>query len=116
MSGSNPAYFLFFKSLKFNTGIKKGAIGNKMDIMSLNAEQLKNISIKDCNKNALTDISTVKINNYKSKQEKLLSYITQVKNPYLFKLGDLAVKVTFDESEKTLQQKLESLILENLGR
>lgn len=80
------------------------------------AEELKNISIKDCDKSTLTDILSVKIDSYKSKSEKLIDYIAQVKNPYLFRLGDLAVKVTFDEGGKTLQEKVENLILANLGR
>lgn len=84
--------------------------------MPSNAEELKNVSIKDCDKNALTDILSVKIDSYKSKTEKLLDYISQVKNPYFFRLGDLAVKVTFEDGGKTLQEKFESLILANLGR
>lgn len=84
--------------------------------MPVIAEELKNISVKDCDKSTLTDILSVKIDSYKSKSEKLLDYIAQVKNPYLFRLGDLAVKVTFDEGGKTLQEKVESLILANLGR
>lgn len=83
--------------------------------MPENAEQLKNVSVKDCDKSALTDILTVKIDQYKSTTEKLIDFISQVKNPYLFKLGDLAVKVTFDEGGKSLQQLVESLILANLG-
>lgn len=84
--------------------------------MPSNAEELKNVSIKDYDKNALTDILSVKIDSYKSKTEKLLDYISLVKNPYLFRLGDLAVKVTFEDGGKTLQEKFESLILANLGR
>lgn len=83
--------------------------------MPVNAEQLKNISVKDCDKSMLTDILSVKIDGSKSKSEKLLDYVAQIKNPYLFKLGDLAVKVTFQQKGESLQEKIESLVLANLG-
>lgn len=103
----------------FNTGIKNGTIVNKKGMKNdvpISYNELKTVSIINCDKSALTDILSVKIDSYKSKPEKLFDYISQVKNPYLFRLGDLAVKVTFDDSGKSLQQKFESLILENLGR
>lgn len=84
--------------------------------MSKSCEEFKNLSIKSCDKSILTDITAVKIDSSKSKSEKLFDYITKVKNPYFFKLGDLAVKVTFEKGGKTLQEKVESLILANLGR
>ena len=80
------------------------------------ANEFKSLSVKDCDKSTLTDILSIKINSFKPKSEKLIDYIAQIKNPYLFRLGDLAVKVTFYERGKTLQEKMESLILENLGR
>ena len=84
--------------------------------MPRNVEELKKLSVKDCDKDGLTDVLSVKIDGYKSKEEKIADYISQVKNPYLFKLGDLAVKVTFDNSGKSLQEQFESLILANLGK
>lgn len=80
------------------------------------ANEFKSLSVKDCDKSTLTDIMSIKIDRRKPKSEKLIDYIAQIKNPYLFRLGDLAVKVTFAERGKTLQEEVESLVLENLGR
>ena len=33
-----------------------------------------------------------------------------IKNPYLFKVGDVAVKIKFAENEQSFQKKMENII------
>ncbi len=56
---------------------------------------LKTVSIADCSKDSLVDLHDVKIDPSKSVPEKMNDYFEQIKNPYLFKVGDVRVKVTF---------------------
>ena len=57
--------------------------------------ELKAESVASCDKATLVDISELKINTQKSSAERALDFAGQVKNPYLFKVGDIAVRVEY---------------------
>ncbi len=76
---------------------------------------LKEMSLLDCDKNSLVDLNTIDIDKENSKEIKILNYITQINNPYLFRVGDIAVKLIFKEDGRSLQEELEKLISENLA-
>lgn len=48
-----------------------------------------------CDKNMLTDLRDITVDKSKSVMEKIESFTGQVKNPYLFKVGDVIVKVAY---------------------
>lgn len=79
-------------------------------------ENMKQISIKECDKEQLTDLSSVVIDSEKSKEERILDYLRQVKNPYCFKVGDVAVRLVFDEGGRSFQQCMEELVQVNIGK
>ncbi len=56
---------------------------------------LKTVAIADCSKDSLVDLRDVKIDPGKSVVDKMNDYFEQIKNPYLFKVGDMRVKVSF---------------------
>ncbi len=56
---------------------------------------LRNVDIADCSKDSLVDLHDVKIDLEKSVVDKMNDYFEQIKNPYLFKVGDVRVKVSF---------------------
>lgn len=56
---------------------------------------LKNVAIADCSKDGLVDLHDVKIDPSKPVSEKMNDYFEQIKNPYLFKVGDMSVKLSF---------------------
>ena len=55
----------------------------------------KTAAIADYSKDSLVDLRDVKIDSGKSVPEKMNDYFEQIKNPYLFKVGDMRVKLTF---------------------
>lgn len=61
--------------------------------------KLKNMKIEYCDIDTLTDIGEIKIDNKRTFYEKIDSFEKQIKNPYLFKVGDTAVKVVFGNSD-----------------
>ena len=79
-------------------------------------ESMKQISIKECDKEQLTDLSSIEIDSRKSKQERVLDYLRQVKNPYYFRVGDVAVRLVFDEGGRSFQQCMEELVQANIGK
>lgn len=62
--------------------------------------------------NDLVDIRNIKINVNKPIQEKIIDFVRQVKNPYLFKVGDVVVKVNFNNNGSTFQEKFENYLKE----
>ena len=56
---------------------------------------LKNAAIADCSESDLVDLHNVKINPSKTVADKMNDYFEQIKNPYLFEVGDVRVKVSF---------------------
>lgn len=56
---------------------------------------------------SLVDIRDVKIDTSLPVPERIKSYLDQVKNPYYFRVGDVAVHVCYTENGPTLQDLLE---------
>ena len=71
---------------------------------------LKTAAIADYSKDSLVDLRDVKIDLSKSVPEKMNDYFEQIKNPYLFKVGDVRVKVSFG-GERSFTDVLGSAIL-----
>lgn len=78
--------------------------------MSLTLEEMKKVDIRTVDKSTLVDLNDVYIDTTLPVEERIRSFIEQVKNPYVFKVGDVAVKVVYQESGPSLQERLESLI------
>lgn len=62
---------------------------------SFDLKLLQSADIADFEKSDLVDLRDVKIDAEKSVPEKMNDYFEQIKNPYLFKVGDARVKVSF---------------------
>lgn len=55
------------------------------------------------------DIATVKIDSTLDKEERIADYIQQIKNPYIFKVNGMTVKISFSG-----KRKLEECIRDSL--
>lgn len=71
---------------------------------------MKNVNIKDCEISELVDITSVEIKEDKTKTEKIIDYINMIKNPYAFRVGDVAVKIIFNEEDDTIEDKMQNVI------
>lgn len=58
----------------------------------------------------LVDISTVKIDQSLPRDERIADYIRQVKNPYCYRSGDVVVRISFAQTEATLEDRLLSYL------
>ena len=79
--------------------------------MCQTVEQLKNVDVSTVDPKTLVDIRSVKINPELSKEERLIEFILQVKNPYCYKCGKAIIKVDFIDTEASLEDKLESYFM-----
>lgn len=58
-------------------------------------EKCKAAEIEFCDKSALADLRDINIDRGKPVTDRIESFVKQAKNPYLFKVGDVAVKVEY---------------------
>lgn len=79
-------------------------------ITKLNLELLKQKNICDADIEDLKDITYVVIDRSKSIAERIASFLEQIGNPYLFKVGNTPVKVSFSPNALTFQKSLEKLL------
>ena len=56
-------------------------------------------SVVSCDKAALADLCGIRINTAETLTERALQFTRQVKNPYLFRVGDMAVSVIYCGTE-----------------
>ena len=71
---------------------------------------LKHIDIEQYEPDQLVDLRSVSIDKSLPVPERLHSFVNQIKNPYLFKVDTITVKVEFS-SGKSLEDALLSFLL-----
>ena len=79
--------------------------------MSQAVEQLKNVDIRTVDPVTLVDIRDVKINPGLTREERLIDFLMQIKNPYCYRYGKAVIKISFEDTKMTLEDKLESYFL-----
>lgn len=65
----------------------------------INREILRNADISVCNTDELVDLRNIKTNQKAPLKRRTSDFITQVGNPYLFKVDDIVVKVEFGDGK-----------------
>lgn len=75
-----------------------------------NLESLKNIDVRTVDRESLVDINTVVIDESLPRPERIRSFLEQIKNPYCYLDGDVVVKISFCDTEATLEDRLEHYI------
>lgn len=62
----------------------------------------------EVSRDELVDINDVKIDSGLPAAHRMERYLSALKNPYLFLCGEVPVKITFSDNNKTLSEKLEA--------
>ncbi|MBP1736420.1 MAG: hypothetical protein H6Q60_301 [Oscillospiraceae bacterium] len=70
-------------------------------------EALKQVDVRTVDRDTLVDIGTLKIDGNLPREERLKEFVRQVKNPYCFKVGKIAVSVSFSDDEVSFEQRME---------
>ena len=60
-------------------------------------KKLQSADIETCDKNSLTDINNIKIEADQQTVDKINLFVEHAGNPYLFKVGEIAVKVEYED-------------------
>ena len=59
---------------------------------------------------SLVDIRSVKIDPAQPVEERMKSYVEQIKNPYLFKVGSTVVRVSYADTQATINDNFVNLL------
>ena len=60
---------------------------------------------------SLVDIRDVKIDRSQPVEERMKSYVEQIKNPYLFKVGNTVVRVSYANTQATINDNFVNLFV-----
>jgi hypothetical protein len=63
----------------------------------------------------LADIQDVVIDPSLPQEERERSYLTQIRNPYLYRCGDIICRVSFANTEYTLEDRLKQYLMAGRG-
>jgi len=78
---------------------------------SATLREMQNIDIRTVDMGHLVDIKSVQINTSLSRDERFHDFLLQIKNPYCFKVGKAAVKVSFSDTADSVEDCLERYLL-----
>lgn len=76
----------------------------------MDASVLSDFDIRAVERSALVDIRDVKVNTALPKRERILDFIRQIGNPYCYRYGKYVVKVSFSDTDISLEDRLEAYI------
>lgn len=72
--------------------------------------RMKDMDIREAEREALTDILEIEIDKDLSDTEKKREFIRQIRNPYLYRQGEYVVKLSFADTDATLTDRLKEYI------
>ena len=73
-------------------------------------KSMQNVDIRTVDPAGLRDIRDVKVNTDLPKRERILDFIRQIGNPYCYRHGKYVVKVSFTDTDVTLEDRMLSYI------
>lgn len=76
--------------------------------MDTDFELMKNVDIRTVDIETLQDIRDIKIDESASAEKRRQEFLSQIKNPYCFRCGDIAVKVEYKNDGPSLEECLKA--------
>ena len=69
-------------------------------------EAMQNVDIRTVDPDTLRDIRDVTVNTDLPKRERILDFIRQIGNPYCYRHGKYVVKISFTDTDVTLEDRM----------
>lgn len=66
-------------------------------------EEMRAVDPRTVDRNTLMQRSSVKINPGADKEERIRDFISQIGNPYCYLDGDMVVKISFSDTDRTIE-------------
>lgn len=80
-----------------------------MVIRTLTAADIDSMQAVDprtADRSTLKDIRDVNVDTKLPKKERILDFVSQIENPYCYRHGDYVVKISFADTDTTLEERL----------
>lgn len=74
-------------------------------------EEMKKVDIRTVELNILEDLDKIDVDKSLTKEERLLDFITKIKNPFCFICNGMVVKTSYSNKKDSLEDKLVQLCL-----
>ncbi len=69
--------------------------------------QMKEVDINTVDRESLVDIRKVQVDGKLSREQRFEDFLRQIKNPYCYRCGKVVVKISFSDTDVTLEDRLE---------
>lgn len=76
-------------------------------IPNMDFEKMRNVDVRTVDRESLVDISGIHMNPQMPREQRLADFVRQIGNPYCYRCGKVVVKVSFAETDATLEDRLE---------
>ena len=73
------------------------------------------INTSELDRETLSDLREVRINMGLPKEERILDFVRQIKNPYCYKIGKYVVCLRFSENGPSAQEVFSDLVRSKVG-
>ena len=73
----------------------------------MTVDEMKNVDVRTVSRDDLVDIRDVHIDRSLPKEERVRSFVQQIRNPYCFKCGNAFSKTRFTDTDVTLEERME---------
>lgn len=77
-------------------------------------EVMKQVDVRTVNPATLRDIRDVKVNTNLPKAQRIQDYIRQIGNPYCYRHGKYVVKISFTDTNVSLEERMLDYILSKI--
>ena len=74
-------------------------------------EEMKKVDIRTVELNILEELDKIDVDKSLTKEERLLDFITKIKNPFCFICNGMVVKTSYSNTKDSLEDKLVQLCL-----
>ncbi|HHY51749.1 MAG TPA: hypothetical protein GX499_00700 [Clostridiales bacterium] len=71
---------------------------------------LRQVDVEQVDPNSLADINAIQVNPHLPREERIREFMRQIKNPYCFRCGKMVVKISFRDTDATLEDRIKSLL------
>jgi hypothetical protein len=84
---------------------------NSLTLNEKTLNEMRDIDVRTVDIDTLVDYRDVAVNTSLPQNERLIDYLEQIKNPYCFRHGKTVVKISFADTDATLEDRLERYLL-----
>ena len=70
----------------------------------------KDIDLSEVNIDEVDDLNEIRISRRKSKEERIIDFISKTKNPYIFKVNGRLVKIEFTDNRRKAEDSIINII------